>query len=154
MRKFELVVPCHFGMEAIMKREIYDLGYEITRVEDGRVTFEGDEEAICRANVFLRSGERVLLQVGRFKATTFDELFEILTLKQLGRDKKAIAIVNTNGYYDDIINMLNRCVKEKFMFEKSLELFKVFDDATEAIEYIENYKGELASIKEMKSIKI
>ena len=58
MRKFELVVPCHFGMEAIMKREIYDLGYEITRVEDGRVTFEGDEEAICRANVFLRSGER------------------------------------------------------------------------------------------------
>ena len=85
---------------------------------------------------------------------TFDELFEILTLKQLGRDKKAIAILNTIGYYDDIINMLNHCVKEKFMFEKSLELIKVFDDATEAIEYIENYKGELASIKEMKSIKI
>lgn len=76
MKTYELVVPCHFGMEAVTKREIYDLGYEITRVEDGRITFEGDAEAICRANVFLRSAERVLLLVGRFKATTFDELFE------------------------------------------------------------------------------
>ncbi len=76
MKTFELVVPCHFGMEAVTKREIYDLGYEIKKVEDGRVTFEGDTEAICRANIFLRSAERVLLQVGRFHATTYDELFE------------------------------------------------------------------------------
>ena len=76
MNRFELVVPCHFGLEAVVKREIYDLGYEITRVEDGRVSFEGDAEAICRANIFLRGAERVLLQVGRFKAATFDELFE------------------------------------------------------------------------------
>ena len=69
-------MPCHFGLEAVVKREIYDLGYEITRVEDGRVSFEGDAEAICRANIFLRGAERVLLQVGRFKAATFDELFE------------------------------------------------------------------------------
>lgn len=68
MNRFELVVPCHFGLEAVVKREIYDLGYEITRVEDGRVSFEGDAEAICRANIFLRGAERVLLQVGRFKA--------------------------------------------------------------------------------------
>ncbi|MDD6216773.1 MAG: class I SAM-dependent RNA methyltransferase [Roseburia sp.] len=78
MRKFELVVPCHFGLEAVLKREIYDLGYEISKVEDGRITFVGDEEAICRANIFLRTAERVLLQVGRFKATTFDELFEAI----------------------------------------------------------------------------
>ena len=76
MDTYELVVPCHFGLEAVTKREIYDLGYEITRVEDGRVTFAGDAEAICRANIFLRSAERVLLQVGRFRATTFDELCE------------------------------------------------------------------------------
>ena len=76
MNTYELVVPCHFGLEAVTKREIYDLGYEITKVEDGRITFEGDAEAICRANIFLRSAERVLLQVGRFHATTFDELFE------------------------------------------------------------------------------
>jgi putative N6-adenine-specific DNA methylase len=76
MKLFEFVVPCHFGLEAVTKREIYDLGYEITKVEDGRVTFEGDAEAICRANIFLRTAERVLLQVGRFHAETFDELFE------------------------------------------------------------------------------
>ncbi len=76
MKKYEIVVPCHFGLESVTKREIYDLGYEVTKVEDGRVTFEGDAEAICRANVFLRTVERVLLQVGRFHATTFDEFFE------------------------------------------------------------------------------
>ena len=76
MRTFDLLVPCHFGLEAVLKREIYDLGYEITKVEDGRVTFEGDDEAICRANIFLRTAERVMIQVGRFKATTFEELFQ------------------------------------------------------------------------------
>lgn len=76
MRTFDLLVPCHFGLEAVLKREIYDLGYEITKVEDGRVTFEGDEEAICRANIFLRTAERVMIQIGRFKAMTFEELFQ------------------------------------------------------------------------------
>ena len=76
MRTFDLLLPCHFGLEAVLKREIYALGYEITKVEDGRVTFEGDEEAICRANIFLRTAERVMIQVGRFKATTFEELFQ------------------------------------------------------------------------------
>ncbi len=76
MKKYELVAPCHFGLEAVTKREIYDLGYEITRVEDGRVTFEGDAEAVCRANMFLRSAERILLLLGRFRALTYDELFE------------------------------------------------------------------------------
>lgn len=76
MQTYELIAPCHFGLEAVLKREIYDLGYEITRVEDGRVSFTGDAEAICRANLFLRTAERVLIQVGRFQAATFDELFE------------------------------------------------------------------------------
>lgn len=72
----ELVVPCHFGLEAVLKREIIDLGYEISKVEDGRVTFHGDEDAVCRANIFLRTAERVLIKVGSFHAETFDELFE------------------------------------------------------------------------------
>ena len=76
MKRFELIAPCHFGLEAVLKREIIDLGYEVSSVEDGRVTFIGDAEAICRANVFLRTAERVLLKVGSFKAVTFDELFE------------------------------------------------------------------------------
>ena len=76
MKKVELIAPCHFGLEAVLKKEIYDLGYEVTEVEDGRVSFEGDAEAICRANIFLRTAERVLLKVGKFQAVTFDELFE------------------------------------------------------------------------------
>lgn len=73
---YSIIVPCHFGLEAVLKREIIDLGYEIEKVEDGRVTFIGDEAAICRANMFIRTGERVLLKVGSFSAHTFDELFE------------------------------------------------------------------------------
>ena len=56
MSEFELIVPCHFGMESVLKKEIYDIGYEITDVSDGRVTFLGDEEAVARANIFLRTG--------------------------------------------------------------------------------------------------
>ena len=76
MSKIELVAPCHFGLEAVLKKEILDLGYEIVCVEDGRVTFAGDEDAICRANIFLRTAERILLKVGQLHAVTFDELFE------------------------------------------------------------------------------
>jgi putative N6-adenine-specific DNA methylase len=76
MNRYKLMAPCHFGLEAVLKKEIIDLGYDILQVEDGRVTFEGDAEAICRANIFLRTAERVLIQIGRFKAYTYDELFE------------------------------------------------------------------------------
>ena len=76
MNTFELIVPCHFGLEAVIKKEILDLGYEVSQVEDGRVTFIGDAEAICRANIFLRTTERVLLKVGSFHAETFEELFQ------------------------------------------------------------------------------
>ena len=73
---YELITPCHFGLESVMKREITDLGYDVTEVCDGKVTFAGDAEAIARANIFLRTTERVLLKAGEFKATTYDELFE------------------------------------------------------------------------------
>lgn len=71
-----MIVPCHFGMESILKREIIDLGYDITEVADGRVTFLGDEEALCRANIFLRTAERVLIKIGSFHAESFEELFQ------------------------------------------------------------------------------
>ena len=76
MNTVELIAPCHFGLEAVLKREILDLGYEISKVEDGKVTFLGDMEAIAYANVFLRTAERILLKVGEIHAETFDELFE------------------------------------------------------------------------------
>lgn len=76
METFDLITPCHFGLEAVMKREILDLGYEIQSVEDGKVTFTGDAQAVADANVFLRTTERVLIQVGKVRAETWDELFE------------------------------------------------------------------------------
>ena len=63
-------------MEAVLKREILDLGYEISKVEDGRVTFQTDTQGIADANVFLRTTERILLKVGEIRAVTFEELFE------------------------------------------------------------------------------
>ena len=76
MEKLEWIAPCHFGLESVLKREIQDLGYEITQVEDGRVTFRGGMDAACRANIFLRTAERILLKAGCFTAVTFEELFQ------------------------------------------------------------------------------
>lgn len=74
--KINLMAPCHFGLEAVTKREIYDLGYEVTEVSDGRVFFDGDEEAVVLGNLHLRTVERLLIHVGSFKATSFEELFQ------------------------------------------------------------------------------
>ena len=76
MEKMEWIAPCHFGLESVLKREIQNLGYEITQVEDGRVTFRGGMDAACRANIFLRTAERILLKAGCFTAVTFEELFQ------------------------------------------------------------------------------
>lgn len=76
MKRYELIAPCHFGLESILKREITDLGYDVTKVEDGRITFIGDEEAVCRANIFLRTAERILIKAGNFRAETYEELFQ------------------------------------------------------------------------------
>ncbi len=74
--RLTLICPCHFGLESVLKREIQDLGYEVSRVEDGKVSFEGDWEAVCYANVFLRTAERVLVEAGTFHAETFEDLFQ------------------------------------------------------------------------------
>lgn len=76
MSRMELVAPCNFAVEAVLSREIKELGYDITKVEDGRVTFLADEEGICRSNLWLRTAERILVKVGEFEAYTFEELFE------------------------------------------------------------------------------
>ncbi|MCR5829385.1 MAG: class I SAM-dependent RNA methyltransferase, partial [Lachnospiraceae bacterium] len=68
--------PCHFGLEAVLKRELVGLGLNVVRVEDGKVFFEGDALAAARANIFLRTAERVQTVIGEFDAATFDELFE------------------------------------------------------------------------------
>ena len=132
MKINQLVPPRHFGVEALLKSEIYDLGYEITQVEDGRVTFEGDAEAICRANVFLRTAERVLLLVGRFRATTFDELFEGVKAlpweEYLPKDakfwvKKASSIKSKLFSSSDIQSIVKKAVVERLKREYEVEWF-------------------------------
>ena len=76
MQRFELIVPCHFGLESVCKKEIHDLGYEVSLVSDGKVHFIGDAEAIVRANIFLRTGERVLLKLGSFRAESYEDLYQ------------------------------------------------------------------------------
>ena len=72
----ELIAPCHFGLEAVLKREIEDEGWEILAVDDGRVVFKGDEYTAAMANIRLRTAERILIRVGEFEAKTYDALFE------------------------------------------------------------------------------
>ena len=133
MNTFKLVAPCHFGLEAVLKREIIDLGYEISLVEDGRVTFEGDAEAICRANVGLRTAERVLLQVGRFKAETFDELFE--NTKALAWEEfipkngkfwvtKANSVNSKLYSSSDIQSIVKKAIVEKLKLKYRLQWFE------------------------------
>ncbi|MTI67684.1 MAG: class I SAM-dependent RNA methyltransferase [Firmicutes bacterium] len=76
MYNLELIATTTFGLEAVVKREVQNLGYKDVKVENGKVTFKGDESAIARANLWLRSADRVLLKLGEFKAFSFEELFE------------------------------------------------------------------------------
>jgi putative N6-adenine-specific DNA methylase len=76
MAKIEMIATAAFGLEALVAKELKQLGYTDQMVENGRVTFWGDEEAICKTNLWLRTADRVLLKMGEFTATTFDELFE------------------------------------------------------------------------------
>lgn len=76
MPKLELIATSTFGLEALVAQELKELGYSTGKVENGKVTFTGDESAICRTNLWLRTADRVRLKVGEFKATTFDQLFE------------------------------------------------------------------------------
>ena len=84
---------------------------------------------------------------------TFDEFFEILTLKQLKRHNKAMTVLNVRGYYDAFVNMMTNAVEEGFVAEKNLELFKVFDGADEMLDYIEGYEEADFSVEEVRNIK-
>ncbi len=74
--KLELIATATFGLEAVVRREIEALGYKVVRTEDGRVTYTGDERAIVRSNLWLRSADRVYVKMGEFRAETFEELFQ------------------------------------------------------------------------------
>ncbi len=128
MERYELIAPCHFGLESVLKREIIDLGYNIISVEDGKVTFEGDAEAICRANIFLRTAERVLLKVGEFKATTYEELFQktkqIAWEKYFKEDSK-FNVVKANSIKSQLFSPSDiQSIMKKAMVERMKEKYK------------------------------
>ena len=74
--RLELIATATFGLEAVVKREIQNLGYKIIKSEDGKITYMGDERAIVRSNLWLRSADRVLLKMAEFRACEFEELFQ------------------------------------------------------------------------------
>jgi putative N6-adenine-specific DNA methylase len=79
MSRIELIATAAFGLESVVARELAELGYHEQRVEDGRVTFFGDELAICRCNFWLRAADRLLIKVAAFPAVNFEELFQQIT---------------------------------------------------------------------------
>lgn len=83
---------------------------------------------------------------------TFDEFFEILTLKQLEQHNKPIVMFNVNGYYDEMIKMLQKTADNNFMTQKALELFYVCDNENEVLDYIENYNAKQLHVSELKDI--
>ena len=132
MAVYELIAPCHFGLEAVLKREIQDLGYEITEVVDGRVSFTGDISAVARANVFLRTCERVLVKVGSFHAETFDELFEgtkaLPWESFLPKDakfwvKKASSVKSKLFSPSDIQRIMKKAIVERLKIQYHMEWF-------------------------------
>lgn len=133
MSQYEFIAPCHFGLEAVLKKEIMDLGYEIVSVEDGRITFLGDELAICRANMFLRTTERILIKIAKFKAETFEELFE--NTKQLPWENfipkdgkfwvaKATSIKSKLFSPSDIQSIMKKAIVERLKSKYKIEWFE------------------------------
>ena len=74
--KLELIATATFGLEAVVRREIEALGYKVIKTEDGKVTYSGDERAIVRSNLWLRTADRVLLRMAEFNALEFEDLFQ------------------------------------------------------------------------------
>ncbi|MBO4456583.1 MAG: class I SAM-dependent RNA methyltransferase [Butyrivibrio sp.] len=133
MRKFELIAPCHFGLEAVLKKEIIDLGYDITEVSDGRISFAGDADAVCRANIGLRTAERILIKVGSFHAESFEDLYQ--GTKALPWDefipergkfwvKKASSVKSKLFSPSDIQSIVKKAIVEKLKLSYHTDWFK------------------------------
>lgn len=136
---YELIAPCHFGLEAVLKKEIIGLGYEIVSTQDGRITFRGDETAIPRANIFIRTAERILLKMGSFKAETFDELFEgtraIEWEKILPRDAKFWVTKATTNKSALFSGSSIQSIVKKAVVERMKQTYRVSNFAEDGDEY-------------------
>ncbi len=133
MKTYELIAPCHFGLEAVLKKEIIDLGYDITESVDGRITFLGDADAVCRANICLRTAERILIKVGSFHAESFEDLYQ--GVKALPWDefipergkfwvKKASSVKSKLFSPSDIQSIVKKAIVEKMKQSYHTDWFK------------------------------
>ena len=133
MMKFELIAPCHFGLEAVLKKEIIDLGYDITESVDGRITFAGDADAVCRANICLRTAERILIKVGSFHAETFEDLYQGVKalpweefIPERGKFwvKKASSVKSKLFSPSDIQSIVKKAIVERMKLSYHTDWFK------------------------------
>lgn len=138
MKKYDLICPCHFGLESVLKKEIIDLGYDITEVSDGRISFAGDADAVCRANICLRTAERVLIKVGSFHAETFEDLYQGIKalaweefIPERGRFwvKKASSVKSKLFSPSDIQSIVKKAIVERMKQSYNTDWFK--EDAEE-----------------------
>jgi len=150
------------GLMGAVARGVYAEGGKIIGVAPGffnvdGVLFENCTEFITtesmRERKYIMEEKADAFIVAPGGIGTFEEFFEVLTLKQLGRHEKAIVIINTNGYYDKMIELLDHTKDKHFMTDKCLELFKVVETAQEAFSYIESYKPKKYNIVTMRGIK-
>ncbi len=133
MAKILLTTPCLFGLESLLKNEIKQLGYDIESVEDGRITYRTDELGICRSNLWLRTAERVLVNMGAFEAKSFDALFENTKkipwekwIPKKGRFwvKKASSIKSQLFSASDIQSIVKKAIVERLKSVYSLSWFE------------------------------
>ena len=138
MKKYDLICPCHFGLESVLKKEIIDLGYDITEVSDGRISFAGDADAVCRANICLRTAERVLIKVGSFHAETFEDLYQGVKalvweefIPERGKFwvKKASSVKSKLFSPSDIQSIVKKAIVERMKQSYNTDWFK--EDAEE-----------------------
>ena len=128
------VIPTFFNVDGIISPHCTDIIKTVT-MRDRKEILEDEADAF----IVTPGG------IG-----TFDEFFEIITLKQLQRHKKAIVIYNVDGYYDTLHDMLSKLVTEGFMQEASMRLVEFFDDADKMLDYIENYNPEELDVEDLK----
>jgi putative N6-adenine-specific DNA methylase len=124
MKTYRLIATATFGLESVVRRELFLLGYKDTTVQNGKVYFTGNASDIAKCNLWLRSSDRVLLEVGQFKATTFDQLYEhvrnLTWQEYLEKDSKilvdASSVKSTLFSLKDIQKISKKAIIDKLMF--------------------------------------
>lgn len=137
------------GMMGAAARGVYEKGGYIIGVAPGFFNVDGILFEHCNEFIStetMRERKQVLEdRSGAFIMTpggigTFDEFFEMLTLKQLGRTDKPIVVFNINGYFDSLNDMMEKGIRDNFIQPICRELYKSFDSVDEVLDYIDNYK--------------